>query len=138
MALIIVMAGCGGDPGSPEQQVRDVIGQAERAAEARDMSDIADLVHPEYQDRNGLDRSMLLNQVRLYLIARQSLELLVSIDEVRFTANDFAEVSVGVAGLGFRTGMGGIGLTADRDRFQIDLARDDNGNCLLIGARRLK
>ena len=136
LALLVFLAGCS-DPGSPEQQVRDTILQAELAAEARDMGAIRDLVHDEYQDRSGRDRRMLLNQVRLYLMARQSLELLVKVNDIKFTANDFAEVDVTAAGLGLRTGMEGLGLTADGDHYQIDLARDDDGNWLLIGARGL-
>ncbi|MCH6572776.1 MAG: hypothetical protein O7C03_05895 [Gammaproteobacteria bacterium] len=136
LALLVFLAGCS-DPGSPEQQVRDTILQAELAAEARDMGAIRDLVHDEYQDRSGRDRRMLLNQVRLYLMARQSLELLVKVNDIKFTANDFAEVDVTAAGLGLRAGMEGLGLTADGDHYQIDLARDDDGNWLLIGARPL-
>lgn len=136
LAILVFLVGCS-DPGSPEQQVRDTIMQAELAAEARDMGAIRDLVHDEYQDRSGRDHRTLLNQVRLYLMARQSLELLVKINDIKFTANDFAEVDVKAAGLGMRAGMEGLGLTADSDHYQIDLARDDDGNWLLIGARRL-
>lgn len=136
LVLFVLVAGCA-DPGSPEEQVRDTILQAELAAEARDMGAIRELVHEEYQDRSGRDRRMLINQVRLYLMARQSLELLVKINDIKFTANDFAEVDVTAAGLGLRAGMGGLGLTADGDHYQIDLARDDDGNWLLIGARGL-
>lgn len=136
LVLFVLVAGCA-DPGSPEEQVRDTILQAELAAEARDMGAIRKLVHEEYQDRSGRDRRMLINQVRLYLMARQSLELLVKINDIKFTANDFAEVDVTAAGLGLRAGMGGLGLTADGDHYQIDLARDDDGNWLLIGARGL-
>ena len=136
LAVFVFLAGCA-DPGSPEEQVRDTILQAELAAEARDMGAIRELVHEEYQDRSGRDRRMLINQVRLYLMARQSLELLVKINDIKFTANDYAEVDVTAAGLGLRAGMGGLGLTADGDHYQIDLARDDDGNWLLIGARSL-
>lgn len=136
LAVLVFLTGCA-DPGSPEEQVRDTILQAELAAEARDMGAIRELVHDEYQDRSGRDRRMLINQVRLYLMARQSLELLVKINEIKFTANDFAEVDVTAAGLGLRAGMGGLGLTADGDHYQIDLAKDDDGNWLLIGARGL-
>ena len=136
LALFVFVVGCA-DPGSPEEQVRDTILQAELAAEARDMGAIRELVHDEYQDRSGRDRRMLINQVRLYLMARQSLELLVKINDIKFTANDYAEIDVTAAGLGLRAGMGGLGLTADGDHYQIDLARDDDGNWLLIGARRL-
>ena len=136
LVLFVLVAGCA-DPGSPEEQVRDTILQAELAAEARDMGAIRDLVHDEYQDRSGRDRRMLINQVRLYLMARQSLELLVKINDIKFTANDYVEVDVTAAGLGLRAGMEGFGLTADSDHYRIDLARDDDGNWLLIGARGL-
>ena len=136
LAVFVFVAACG-DPGSPEQQVRETILQAELAAEVRDMGTIRDLVHDEYQDRSGRDRRLLLNQVRLYLMARQSLELLVKINDIKFAASDYAEVDVTATGLGLRAGMEGLGLTADRDHYQIDLARDDNGNWLLIGVRKL-
>lgn len=136
LVLFVLVAGCA-DPGSPEEQVRDTILQAELAAEARDMGAIRKLVHDEYLDKSGRDRRMLINQVRLYLMARQSLEMLVKINDIKFTANDYAEVDVTAAGLGLRAGMGGLGLSADGDHYQIDLARDDDGNWLLIGARSL-
>ena len=88
LALFVLVAGCA-DPGSPEEQVRDTILQAELAAEARDMGAIRDLVHDEYQDRSGRDRRLLINQVRLYLLALQSLELLLKINDIKFTATDF-------------------------------------------------
>jgi len=134
--IVFSLAACS-NPDSPEQQVRDTITRAELAAESRDMGDIRDLVHAEYQDKSGRDRRMLINQVRLYLMARQSLELLVKINSIKFTASDFAEVDVTAAGLGLRAGMEGTGLAADGDHYQVDLAMDEDGNWLLIGARQL-
>lgn len=134
--LILVLLTACSDPGTPEQQVRNTIARAEQAAEERDLGTIRDLVHAEYEDRSGRDRRMLINQVRLYLMARQSLELLVKINDIKFVANDFAEVDVTAAGLGLRAGMAGTGLAADKDHYRIDLARDEDGNWLLIGARR--
>lgn len=135
LVLALLVASCSGDPADPEQQVRDTIAAAELAGEERDMGAIADLVHEDYQDRDGRDRKTLLQHVRLYLVARQSFELLIDIEDVKFPANDFAEVTVGIAGLGNRSA--GPPLSIDAERFQVDLVMNDDGEWQLIGARRL-
>lgn len=134
--LMLGLLSCSGDPDDPEQQVRDTIAAAEQAGEDRDMSEIAALVHPDYQDRGGRNRAMLLDQVRLYLLVRQSLEMLVRIEDVNLTANDYAEVTVDITGLGIRSS--GPVLSADADRFQVDLVLNDSGDWQLISARRLR
>ena len=50
---LALLAACS-DSGSPEQQVRAVIEQMERAAENRDVGELASHLSEEYRDANGM------------------------------------------------------------------------------------
>jgi hypothetical protein len=69
---------------SDEEQVRALIDDMETAAEARDASDVLDLVADDYQDAQGFDRAQLRNFLRGYFLAHPKIELLVDIESLEF------------------------------------------------------
>jgi hypothetical protein len=84
---------------SDEQQVRELISRAEEAAEARDVSDVLDLVGADYADRQGNTRDSLQLFLRAYFAAHPKLELVTSVDDVEFPADGLARARVSVRGL---------------------------------------
>jgi hypothetical protein len=57
------------------------------AAEARDASDVLDLVADDYEDAQGFDRAQLRNFLRGYFLAHPKIELLVNIESLEFPAD---------------------------------------------------
>lgn len=86
-------------PTSDEQQVRELISNAEEAAEARDVSDVLALVADDYTDRQGNTRDSLQLFLRAFFAAHPKLELVTSIDSVEFPADGLARARVSVRGL---------------------------------------
>ncbi|HEX6638327.1 MAG TPA: hypothetical protein VF033_11785 [Steroidobacteraceae bacterium] len=69
---------------SDESQVRELIVTAENAAEARDASDVLDVVAADYSDSNGFDRAQLQNFLRAYFLAHPRIEVLANVQDLQF------------------------------------------------------
>jgi hypothetical protein len=124
-ALAGIVTGCG-ERESPEAQVRTVIEQMELAAEARDVSDVLELVSAQYRDDYGNGRDEIGRAVRGYFIANQSIHLLTRIEELSFPAEDEARVSVLVGMVGRDAAAANAwNLAADLYRFEVAIVRED-------------
>jgi hypothetical protein len=99
IALLLVTMGCG-ERGTPESQVRAVIAEAERAAEARDLAGLMALVSPGFQDGQGGDREELKRTLRGYLVMHQSVHLLTRVESLEFPYTEYARVHLTVGTLG--------------------------------------
>ena len=99
IALLLATTGCG-ERGTPESQVRAVIAEAERAAEARDLAGLMALVSPGFQDQQGGDREALKHSLRGYLVMHPSVHLLIRIESLEFPYEDYARVRLTVGTLG--------------------------------------
>ena len=95
----LLLAACGPE-GTPESQVRAVISEGEKAAEARDLSDLMALVSPAYRDEQGNSPAELEQYLRGYLVMHQSVHLLVKVDSVAFPFRDMARVDLTLGTLG--------------------------------------
>jgi len=116
LASLLALTACASE-GSPEQQVRAVITQAEEAAEARDVSAAMELVADEYSDANGFDREQLRDFVRGYFFLNPSINLLVRVEDVQFPADGLAQARVTV-------GMLGQGLETQLETFDVELVKE--------------
>jgi len=94
-ALLIACAARSSD----EQQLRELIDDMETAAEARDASDVLDLVADDYEDAQGFDRAQLRNFLRGYFLAHPKIELLVDIESLEFPADGLAQAEITVTSL---------------------------------------
>jgi len=117
LAFALLAAACAAE-GSPEEQVRAVIAQAEEAAEARDVSAAMELVADEYEDANGFDREALRRFVHGYFMLNPSISLLVRVEDLRFPADELAQARVTV-------GMLGQGLETRLETFDVELVNID-------------
>ena len=121
----LAVASCGGDT-SPEAQVRAVVAEAEAAAEARDASALLDLVADDYRDDRGNGAEEIRRYVRGYLVAHQSIHLLVRIEELELKATDLARLRATVAMVGREAESAAAwDLAADVHEFDVTLARED-------------
>ncbi len=99
LALLLASSGCG-ERATSESQVRAVVAEGERAAEARDLAGLMALVSPEFQDGRGGDREELKRYLRGYLVMHQSVHLLIRIESVEFPYEDYARMRLTVGTLG--------------------------------------
>jgi hypothetical protein len=114
----ILLAACGAKT-SDEQQVRELISAVETAAEARDASDVLDLVADSYTDSAGFDKAQLQNFLRGYFLAHPKLELLVNIESLEFPVDGLAQAVVTVAA---------VELTdPDMQRLRVEFRREEAG-----------
>jgi hypothetical protein len=90
------LAACG-TKSTDEEKVRALIASVEAAAEARDTSDVLELVAPDYSDAEGLDKAQLQNFLRGYFLSHPKIELLVDIQSLEFPAAGLAHARIGVA-----------------------------------------
>jgi hypothetical protein len=127
IALVLVLPGCGREA-SPEEEIRAVVGEAEQAAEARDAFALRALVADDYRDARGNGAEDVRRYVHGYLLAHQSVHLLVRIDDIAFPATDLARLraTVGMAGRE-AAGASAWDLAADVYEFDVTLARADGG-----------
>jgi hypothetical protein len=122
--LVLCLAACG--PGeTPESQVRAVVARGEKAAEARDLSGLMDLVSPKYQDGQGAGREDLKQYLRGYLVTHQSIHLLVKVDSVEFPYKDMAKVAVTLGTLGREAATSTFDVAGDVYDVDLELQLDD-------------
>ncbi len=114
LTLVTLLAACG-TRSSDEEQVRAVVEEMEKAAEARDTSDVLEHIAANYTDAQGFDRAQLQQFLRGYFLAHPKLELLVTIDSLEFPAEGLAQAEITVTS---------VALDADRARFRVEFRRE--------------
>ena len=120
---LALLAACS-DSGSPEQQVRAVIEQMERAAENRDVGELASHLSEEYRDANGMGADDASRYARGFFLANQSIHLLTRIEELTFPTEGEARAQVLVGMLG-RDAADQWDLAAELHTFKIALRREE-------------
>jgi len=122
--LVAGLAGCGPGP-SPEDEVREVVAAAEQAAEARDALSLRALVADDYRDGRGYGADEIRRLVHGYLLAHQSVHLLVRIEEIELPATDLARLRATVGMVGKEADAASAwDLAADAYEFDVTLARE--------------
>jgi hypothetical protein len=124
LGLAVLVAGCH-KASTPETEVRQLVEQAQHAAEARSVSDLAGLLSADFRDAQGNSSDDVARYLRAYFIANQSVRLITRIDSLQFPAPDTADLKVGVASAtqsNGESGLGGIG--ADFKTFDLTLIKE--------------
>jgi hypothetical protein len=132
---MLALGGCG-PSGTPEDEIRALVDEAESLAEARDAPGLRGLVADDYEDSRGRDAAEVRNLLHAWLIAHPSVNLLTRIDSIELEGTELARVEVTVGLLG-READGGSDwdLAIDVERLDLRLARD-GGDWRVIGASR--
>jgi hypothetical protein len=119
---------CGGDPLSPEEQVRTVIEDLERAAEEGDVSAFKGVISESYQDERGFDKRDLAAYVTFHVMRHSHRRFFARVRSVEIRDRGRAEVVV-VAAISGRDVSGLEELSAlNADVYKIDMDLDDEGD----------
>jgi hypothetical protein len=122
--LAASLAGCSPSP-SPEDEIREVVADAERAAEARDAFALRALVADDYRDGRGQGAEDIRRYVHGYLLAHQSVHLLVKVEQIDLPATNLARLRATVAMVGREAEAASAwDLAADVYEFDVTLARE--------------
>ncbi|MGI9202886.1 MAG: hypothetical protein ACR2Q3_02680 [Woeseiaceae bacterium] len=130
--LLVLLASCGGDENSPENEIRAWVNRGELAAEERDRGELLDMISVNYTDAHGNDRKNVGDLLRLYFLRQDSVALLTSIDDISLSGATAAKVQVAVGMAG--SSNNALGFDADAYNFEFELIKSD-GDWLLIGAQ---
>lgn len=95
---VIFLAACG-SRSSDEEQVRALLDAAEAAAEARDTSDVLEVIASDYSDSQGFDRAQLQGFLRAYFLANPRVEILLTVQDLEFPVEGLGRARVGVTSL---------------------------------------
>jgi hypothetical protein len=132
---MLALGGCG-PSGTPEDEIRALVDEAESLAEARDAPGLRGLVADDYEDSRGRDAAEVRNLLHAWLIAHPSVNLLTRVDSIELEGTELARVEVTVGMLGREAGGGSDwDLAIDVERLDLRLARD-GGDWRVIGASR--
>ncbi len=131
---VVACAGCG-STGTPEDELRALVDEAETLAEARDAGALRDLVADDYDDANGRSAPDVRNLLHAWLVAHPSVNLLTRIDSIELEGTELARVRVTVGVLGRKAGSGAAwDLATDIHRLDVRLARGEDGEWRAIRA----
>lgn len=129
--LCVVAVGCTDDEGavSPEDQIRAVIAQAERHAEAQQIEALRDLISDDYAGPRGENKGALLNLMQFYLARHRSIHLLTRVEEITLDTPSGAQASilVGMAGRAVESAEDLTRLRGDVYRITCSLADEGDG-----------
>jgi hypothetical protein len=128
---------CGGDPLSPEEQVRTVIETMEQAAEDGDVSAFKAIVSESYQDHYGHDKRSLAAYVTYHVMRHSHRRFFARVRSVEIRDEGRAEVEV-VAAISGREVSGIeelVGLHADVYKIDMDLDDEGDGDWRVVWAQ---
>jgi hypothetical protein len=123
--------GCGSD--DPEAELRDLIAQAEIAAEARDTGFFRDTISASYADRRGQRRDDVINVIRGIFLTNATVEVVNRIEAIELAGTDAAKVKLQAALVGKREGAALLDVDGDLYRIELELVRE-GGDWRVISA----
>lgn len=121
LALAAVVSACSSTPkGTPEDQIRALIANGEKAAEEKDLGTLKNLVSDAYKDEDGNRKPEIMQILAFHLMRNASVHLLTRVRTIEFPELKTAKatVYVGMAG-------GKLGSIDDLMRYRADLYRVD-------------
>lgn len=124
--LVLALGACGGPQESPENRIKQLVADGEKAAQARDISTLGELVADGYQDERGYDRRTVLRIVQGLFLRNQDIHLLTVVRDLQVEgAEASAVVLVAMAGRPIESAQSLVNLNADLVRFDVDFVRED-------------
>jgi hypothetical protein len=121
--LCAAAASCSKAP-SAEDELRATFAAAERAAEARDVGAVLELVSDEYLDGAGRTRADLRNLLRGWFVLHPEVRLVTRVDELQLESAEHARATLTVGMLGRRGEPEDLSLAADLQTIDLALRRD--------------
>lgn len=123
--LVFSLTACS-KPDTPEQRIRALIANAERAAEKKEISALRGYLSRNYADEAGRDWRTIHGILRLYLLRHEAIHLFTRIAAVDFPEPARAEavVYVAMAGRPIVSAEELAGFRANLYRFELRLAEE--------------
>lgn len=121
LSIPLLLAAC--SSGTDEDQVRAVIAAAEKAAEARDTSELMDLVADDYTDSRGFDKAQLTQYLRGYFLIHPKIEIITKLGDIEFETANRARLDVEVVMVGTQGNSAAASLTGDLESMKVELQR---------------
>jgi len=135
-AVLLAALGCGGEPSSPEEQIRALVHSAQAAANDQDSQALRALVSESYRDARGLTKADI-DQILRGQFLRGRAYVLVRVQELRVADATQAQVRV-LAGMA-RVPVGGfdelLASSADVFLFDFELNARTGGAWQVVSAR---
>jgi hypothetical protein len=134
--LALALAGCAGDPQSPEAQIRSVLAELEAAAEAGELGPFKAHVSERYADGQGFDKEALVGFARLHVLRSARRHVFVRVRAIELREPQRAEVTLAVALAGSRLATPGDAARMRADVYKVDLdLEDEDGAWRIVWAR---
>ena len=133
--LALLTAACGGAPPTPEQQIRALLGEIERASRERDVRTLKGVISEGYRDAHGRTRQELSSLISYHHLRHEQVYLFTRLEELQLPQPGAASLVV----LAAMAGSPAASLEALRDlradvyRFRLDL-RDEDGAWRIVSA----
>ena len=126
---LFLLSGCGDDPLTPEEEVRQYLDSFEVAVEERSLSEIKELIAEGYRDESGRVRREIVRIAAGYLLRNKSIHLLTQVDRIDILDEERARASLFVAMAGSPIASADylLSLRADLHWFDIELQRQEEG-----------
>ena len=138
LVLPFILYACSGEAINKEKQVEQFIDTAAKLVESRSLKQLSNLIHKDYRDHNGLQKSQLSGLIQRYFFMHKNIYLLTKTDEIVFHSGNKAQVVFFAAIAGnVITDMGALsGLRAKIYRFDLQLIYDKKWLLALAQWRR--
>ncbi len=127
-SIVVLIANCGGEMQTPEDQVRAQIQKATIAAEKKDLGTLRDLISEHYADNHQQDKRGVEATLRFHFFRNQTIHLLTRVPELTVTDADhaLATVLVAMAGVPIASANDLPSLRADLHHFDLEFIREDS------------
>jgi len=136
-ASCLLLAACGTEPASPEQQVRALIESVQQSIEEGSVRQVGDLLHEGYSDPRHANRYAAVRTLFGITQRHRGVHLFTVIKTIDLTAQqDSADAVVYVAmtGVPVESMQALVSLKADLYRFDLGLV-EERGEWLVLSAR---
>ena len=134
---LVLLAGCSAPEASPEEKIRALLTEVERASRDKDLGALRDVISERYADSAGRDKRELDGILTAQYLRRGSVHMLTRIRSLEFPRAAHAEASV-LAGLARTPVLDFADLRrpqADIYVFDLELAEEDDSRWRVIRAR---
>lgn len=130
--LAVLLCACSAPSTGPEGEIRNWLDRGVVAAEAKDRSELLDMISPAYADARGNKRAQIGNTLRAYFLRMNKIELITTVNEITIMGETAAEVLLTVGMAGTQDSL--LGFSADAYEFSLELEKT-GGDWLLLSAR---
>jgi hypothetical protein len=129
VSLLALVVACAEPVSEPEQQIRDLLTEIERASRDKDIGALKDTVSASYSDKVGRSQEDLHNLIKLHYFRRRDVFLLTRIETLELPAPGQAKLSVlaAMAGTPLESEESLRDVRADLYRFDLELRDEGAG-----------